>query len=368
MPPQDADEISIQDFMAQQHQVEEEARLAMPWDPKFCTYEMGSIRQQLYACRTHNNIGICYSCSIRCHTTCDIVELFTKRGFTCDCGTENDTLEADDQGYYCQLRQNRERDIPSTENNYGQNFKGLFCTCSSEYDPDASAVMIQCALGTACQEDWYHDYCIMNIQESDSKSLARDLDEETGESLLHGFPRLDSFDAFICTKCVHRDISMFDRLVSHELSDSFIAHRFIDSSASEAYRKINENGKRQSDESEDSYSLFLKHGYSEILKNIKANLKSDDKLHRFITDLEPTLINPEPVFVIPEDGSKFENDINHNIAHALERSLSHTGAVDSIRAYNEMRYKLRDFLRQFADSGKIVKEENIKEFFNRPRQ
>lgn len=51
----------------------------------------GYIRQALYACKTcssQKNIraGVCLACSFHCHEGHELVELYTKRNFRCDCG------------------------------------------------------------------------------------------------------------------------------------------------------------------------------------------------------------------------------------------------------------------------------------------
>jgi E3 ubiquitin-protein ligase UBR7 len=48
-------------------------------------------RQALYACRTCRLVddelaGVCLACALECHEGHDLVELYTKRHFRCDCG------------------------------------------------------------------------------------------------------------------------------------------------------------------------------------------------------------------------------------------------------------------------------------------
>ena len=54
-------------------------------------------RQPLYACLTCLPVnpdpsstpvvaGVCLACSYNCHEGCQLVELYTKRNFRCDCG------------------------------------------------------------------------------------------------------------------------------------------------------------------------------------------------------------------------------------------------------------------------------------------
>lgn len=144
----------------------------MPYEPDKCTFtescdQIG--RQQVYACLTcfknprnkgqHN--GVCYSCSIQCHGDHDLVELFTKRNFTCDCGTTR--MES---AGGCNLRKNFDSlDPPESVNNiYSHNFEGRFCDCDESFVPEEQkGTMFQCLLGDVCYEDWYHEECILGL-------------------------------------------------------------------------------------------------------------------------------------------------------------------------------------------------------------
>lgn len=53
-------------------------------------------RQALYSCLTclpdskddfRKGAGVCLACSYACHENHELVELYTKRNFRCDCGT-----------------------------------------------------------------------------------------------------------------------------------------------------------------------------------------------------------------------------------------------------------------------------------------
>lgn len=113
-------------------------------------------RQALYACLTcvpeakddpKKRVGVCLACTYNCHDGHDLIELYTKRNFRCDCGTsvilnvtcKLDTHKLDDNG----------------QNKYNHNFSGTYCICKRPYpDPedDTPDDMIQCIM---C-EDWYH--------------------------------------------------------------------------------------------------------------------------------------------------------------------------------------------------------------------
>lgn len=116
-----------------------------------CTYSQGYHTQPVYVCRTctlknGEVAGFCLGCSMNCHLDHDIVELWNKRNFRCDCG--NPKFE----NFTCSLAP---KPTPNEKNLYSDNFKGLYCYCKTEYDPDKDE-MHQC---TRC-EDWFHHGCI----------------------------------------------------------------------------------------------------------------------------------------------------------------------------------------------------------------
>lgn len=184
------------------------------------------------------------------------MELFSKRDFTCDCGTTRLPSSAP-----CTLRMSettgRKGDVtgetPRKENNYNHNFAGRFCGCGEVYDPaKEKGTMFQClGLGTiedgGCGEDWWHPECLMGltrnktqpedattgekkvmkvdgqthatngnlgtIEEEPANSMEQTSEEhmesasqagDVGEDPLpSGFPKEDDFDHFICYKCVN---------------------------------------------------------------------------------------------------------------------------------------------------------------------
>lgn len=63
---------------------------------------------------------MCYSCSISCHGDHNLVELFTKRHFRCDCGTDKFKTMA------CKLDPKTDGHIKSL-NQYNHNYLGRFC-------------------------------------------------------------------------------------------------------------------------------------------------------------------------------------------------------------------------------------------------
>ena len=92
---------------------------------------------------------MCLACSLTCHDNCELIELYTKRNFRCDCPTGKFERP-------CQFGNKSQE--KNDKNIYGQNFEGKYCSCARPYpDPDCPPEllddeMIQCVL---C-EDWFH--------------------------------------------------------------------------------------------------------------------------------------------------------------------------------------------------------------------
>ncbi|KAL8865966.1 MAG: hypothetical protein Q9174_006582, partial [Haloplaca sp. 1 TL-2023] len=225
------DSQTASDFIDSQLQLEADAREALPYTFDHCTQPLGALRQNLFSCLTCNPppespsqpytpAGVCYSCHIACHGEHELVELFNRRNFTCDCGTSRLPASCP-----CTLRIDPATGTkgpvhsqqPAEGNTYNQNFRNRFCGCGELYDAHTEkGTMFQC-LGLAgedkggCGEDWWHPECIMGLgrdwkpQEKDKNSEAQPdqpLEDEDSDNLPPGFPKEDDFETFICYKCV----------------------------------------------------------------------------------------------------------------------------------------------------------------------
>ncbi|MED6206202.1 hypothetical protein PIB30_024649 [Stylosanthes scabra] len=174
--------VTLNEYLEQVEERELEVDLVLGGDDgKECTYGKGYLkRQAIFSCLTctpDGNAGICTACSLSCHDGHQIVELWTKRNFRCDCGNSKFG------GFYCKILPNK--DVENTENSYNHNFKGSYCTCGRPYpDPDVEeqVEMLQCCL---C-EDWFHEEHL-GLESSDE--IPRD---EEGEPL---------YEDLICKPC-----------------------------------------------------------------------------------------------------------------------------------------------------------------------
>ncbi|KAK1579545.1 putative zinc finger in N-recognin-domain-containing protein [Colletotrichum navitas] len=253
------------EFIRDQMQLEADAREALPYSIENCTKILGSLRQSVFACLTCNppptnpkdaydSAGVCYACSVQCHGEHTLVEIFTKRNFTCDCGTKRYPSTSP-----CSLRINPVNNTkggvhseePDANNKYNQNFRNRFCACECDYDPfQQKGTMFQClGLGTVetggCGEDWYHPGCLVGLgpnwfegmkrekepkskgeitDDADLPTISKDSEARPAEAvgaapavgskeeeedddddppMPPGFPGEDDFEAFLCYKCVN---------------------------------------------------------------------------------------------------------------------------------------------------------------------
>ncbi|KAK9696244.1 hypothetical protein K7432_012576, partial [Basidiobolus ranarum] len=184
------------EFLEHQSALEAEAREQYPGKFERCTHSLGYLHQELYVCKTctpDSSVfeksseedfslnkepdwypgGICYACSIACHADHDLLELWSKRGFRCDCGLENKYPNKS-----CTLQPKDINTDKNILNKYTHNFIGRYCWCNAIYDPESEdSYMAQCSI--CC--DWFHDKCI---------GIEREM--------------LDSCDGFVCRNCTER--------------------------------------------------------------------------------------------------------------------------------------------------------------------
>ncbi|KAJ5119163.1 hypothetical protein N7448_010870 [Penicillium atrosanguineum] len=228
---------TAKEFIESQIRLEADAREALPYSFDSCTYALGPLRQNLFACLTCNPppskpndpytpAAVCYSCQISCHSEHELVELFNKRNFVCDCGTTR--LPSP-----CTLREDPKtgrKIVRSQEaapgNKYNHNFRNQFCGCGEQYDAhEEKGTMFQClGLGTVetggCGEDWWHPECLIGLPRDWHKSEvsekqapsddivapvnahAQPVDDDDETPLPPGFPAEDDFWQLICFKCL----------------------------------------------------------------------------------------------------------------------------------------------------------------------
>ncbi|KAK0386648.1 hypothetical protein NLU13_6483 [Sarocladium strictum] len=476
------------DFIRSQELLEADAREVLPYSIDTCTNILGPLRQNVFACLTCNPpptsesdkswtpAGVCYACSIQCHGEHTLVEIFQKRNFTCDCGTKRIPSTSP-----CNLRTNSKTNLqggvhseePDVNNKYNQNFKNRFCGCECDYDPfQQKGTMFQClGLGTAetggCGEDWYHPGCLVGMgpqwfekmekpQKADAQNKAKnengplptisedaegaeqkvdgeeakddifDEEEEDEPPLPPGFPDEESFEGFICYKCVESN----PWIKNYAGTAGFLATVLLDGGmksdpAAEApavNSADNENSnKKRKAEDDDSEQNEAKRVKGEADSSATGNLTTTDKeptpstnptdcklpnlntsppSGRFSLFLKedfrdhfchckacfpklnahPQLLEEEEVYEPPmsdaagsEAGGRNGGGSTHGSGSLLERGESALRNVDRVRAiegvmaYQHLKERLKPFFQQFAESGQAVGAEDIKAYFAKLR-
>ncbi|KAI1270434.1 hypothetical protein F5Y18DRAFT_13025 [Xylariaceae sp. FL1019] len=461
------------DFIRDQMQLEADAREALPYSIKNCTRPLGYLRQNIYACLTcnpapadpndpFNPAGICYSCSVQCHGEHELVEIFQKRNFTCDCGT---TRFKPDQP--CTLRINPDTEtqgnvhseLPAPGNKYNQNFRNRFCVCSIDYSPhEQKGTMFQClGLGThfsgGCGEDWYHPGCLVGqgpkwYEKMPKKipatigngngalaPIAEEATQENGETeaanglhsleedeedvpLPDGFPEEDDFDHFLCYKCVEAN----PWIKRYAGTPGFLPAVFLqkgtvaeEQTASTKKRKLDGD----SDIPDEQVAKRIKNGPEDQTSSSGApvlsetQIKDEDEIKEVSSQLpecklvslppapdgvfslfvksdfrdkfcrcaacfpklrpHPQLLEQEEEYEPPLSDSASDHGSTHGSGSLYERGESALKNVDRVRAiegvmaYNNLKEKLTPFFKQFAESGKAIGAEDIKEYFAKLR-
>lgn len=298
-------------------------------------------RQALYACltcspeATKNNftkcIGICLACSNNCHEKHELVELYTKRNFHCDCGIKEGSVP-------CQLDPTKSKQ-PNT-NSYNQNFTGAYCLCHRPYpdpeNPTSTDEMIQCIV---C-EDWYHSLHL-NSKVPDS----------------------DAYEEMICGGCMDKNsflndysgyaIKVVEADESHNessflnvtsLDESGVKRPAEDACSSEAKKiKMSEDAcvrpKLGIPQSAQGVATFWKEGWRKALCKCEVCMKfyQDEKVE-FLIDLEDTTHHYE------EKGKGKANPSSYDASMEALASLPRTNQIDAISGYNQMKEKLFEFL------------------------
>jgi len=198
-----------------------------------------------------------------------------------------------------------------------------------------SQTMIQCIV---C-EDWYH---------------GRHL------SLSSGPPTDSEYGEMICVGCTTK----------HPLLVKYRHLAVNDSAGEKDTDSVKDKGEERGEESgeiapkcsvasktgEKPGSLFLPEGWrSQLCKCNSCSVRYKEEELEFLLDPNDTVHSYEEQ--AQEDKGQFEKGME-----ALSQ-LDRVKQVEAIHSYNSMKEDLMEYLGKFAANGKVVREEDIKEFF-----
>lgn len=365
---------TAQDLIEQQERLEAQANEAIPFRFDECTFARGYIRQPVFACKTCGHGGICAGCSVTCHGDHELVELFHRRHFRCDCGTPNlyrlcpDTPHKRDTGYPadarpCQLRSkdvNKGWDVPNDENVYTHNFEGAFCRCErgKTYDPDTEdEVMYQCLV---C-EDWFHESCLSLRPSTQSKPLLT----------------TSQFDVLLCDACMRQPSAWLLRryagqpgwLVPVPPKDDDPSWRTLGSTSSEDNATEPMTKRRRTECSKPASSVlgsvpgrwdvYLTHQFRDALCRCEACAKAWES-YPYVWDEEETY---DPPMDRDDSASATSTSSTYERGMAMLSQLPRPQMLESLRAYQELRDALFEHLRPYAESHEPVSEEAVRAFF-----
>lgn len=342
--------VTMVDVLEEENELEEDANAVLGGsDDKTCTYSKGYVlRQPLYSCKTCNPVdngtlaGICLGCSYKCHENHELVELYTKRNFRCDCGN---SLFPNNK---CNLEP--VKDEINNLNSYNQNFTGVYCTCKRPYpDPEDNTddEMIQCIV---C-EDWFHGRHLGNKEQA---SL------EFGEMICQQCMEKHSFlwkYSGLCVKKCQKE--------SGENLNVSITEGENEKVNGEAKLKEEEKSKEEncylktSNLEVESGSTFWPEGWRKHLCQCTACLKlyEEEKISFLLNETDT-------VQYYENKNKETAKETQYERGMKALSSLDRVKQVEAIEGYNQMKAELMGYLQKFAENRKVVREEDIREFFS----
>lgn len=332
---QEQDEIDLVDYVARLDEQERLAKEEMPFDTSRCSFKR--LNQSIYSCRTCFKAtgqlkGVCYACSISCHTSHELVDLGFRRAFKCDCGGTNACSLQEGVGGSCTAEEDDE-----DRNNYEKedNFASRFCYCLQLHDPDnEDRVMIQCLL---CL-DWFHDSCITI---GDSTTL----------------PKEEAFEDFFCLDC-SQSISLLNSYLDIKFTNINDPTLTCCQRPNEKKRKFSVQEGQEEKNANDSLRFrgtFLPLGW-------RSKLCRCSDCHGIMKEGGiDYLLEKEAQYTPPIDPTLGQSSTE--IAMKALGRMDRIVALDSVSKFNSLKTSLSEFLSEFAKDGRVVGSTDIITFF-----
>ncbi|XP_060685339.1 putative E3 ubiquitin-protein ligase UBR7 [Hemiscyllium ocellatum] len=392
--------VSLADVLEEDEQLESEACAVLGGsDSDKCSYSDGYVkRQALYACNTctpkgGQPAGICLACSYKCHEGHELFELYTKRNFRCDCGNSKfNNLQ-------CKFFSEKEK--ANYGNKYNDNFFGLYCVCKRPYpDPEDETPdeMIQCVV---C-EDWFHgrhlgatlpdneEYqemvcrscmkrCSFLWAYATHVAVTKASDVENSGSLT----KVEDGTVDVCSIRENGDVHNQNAMTNETKSDETAAKHNEpstsykveeksegasgdDASCSVKEENVTENTGcklqqvKKKGELQRDCATYWPHNWRNKLCTCQSCMNLYNELEiSFLLDEFDTVLAYENKGKTVEETEREKCD---PLMTALS-NMNRIQQVELIYEYNDLKSELKDYLKRFADEGKVVTSEDIQHFF-----
>uniref|UniRef100_A0A182J055 Uncharacterized protein n=1 Tax=Anopheles atroparvus TaxID=41427 RepID=A0A182J055_ANOAO len=376
--------VTMEDVLKEQEELEETSQAVLGGsDEKNCTYSRGYVdRQALYACLTcvpearadeSKRSGVCLACSLQCHDNHELLELYTKRNFRCDCGGKRMP------DVKCKLEPRKEEE--NNLNKYNQNFSGLYCSCHRPYpdpDDDVADEMIQCIM---C-EDWYHMRHLDLDEPKNEKTYAEmicgtcmetypffrnyvgKIEEQNNKAALDDTVQVDvtGLDESASAAAPAADDAGPSEPKQRRLESSPSATGVVEKEKSTAALDICTKPPLGED-AEKGYkkgATFWVDGWRKYLCQCKACcLLYKEHEAMFLLNEKDTVQYYEEV------GKQRQGALGSSYERGMEMlgQLDRLTQVDMFTEYNRMKDRLREHLAQFVTNQQVVTQADITEFF-----
>ncbi|CAI5700617.1 unnamed protein product [Peronospora effusa] len=356
----------------------------------YCSYPMGYIRQAIYACMTctpdaleksETRAGVCLACTYKCHQDHELVELYTKRAFRCDCGNEKFPKTNP-----CQLEV--AKTSTNSRNTYSQNYGGVYCNCHRPYpDPERTTmeIMVQCII---C-EDWLHEEHIFKdvVKTRESQTAEKDalVLTKTGKELStngavdKATDCKDSlvpanYDELICFDCMKKHPFLMAYTVNNCDVEGKEGEETIAGGDSDA-SKVKQSDKNECVLKKKQQQLEAK-GSTTLQPTFWSSEWRNDlcQCSSCTTLLEkhgiPFLLDPDDALHVYEASAREKKTASDEevAQRAFAKTLTHEQQVEVAMGYSLMKTNLQQYLANFATEGKTVRKEDITDFFKRLSQ
>ncbi|KAL3671293.1 hypothetical protein V7S43_003225 [Phytophthora oleae] len=337
-----------------------------------CSYPMGYMRQAVYACLTctpdskekpETRAGVCLACTYNCHQDHDLVELYTKRAFRCDCG--NATFPKSNP---CKLE--TDKAPMNSSNSYSQNYGGLYCNCHRPYpDPERTTteIMVQCVI---C-EDWLHEeHVSKDVEEKPALEVlptgSAETDKESSADSAADSTSSDhavspeSFDELICLECMKKHPFLMAYTVSSDTEKEGEETAENGNDTAESSECVLKSKQKQLEEKGSTLRpTFWSSDWRNDLCQCSACISLFEKNGiAFLLDPEDSL------HVYEASAREKKTASDEEIAQrAFANKLTHEQQVEVAMGYSLMKNNLQQYLSGFAAAGKTVRKEDIQNFF-----